>query len=70
MFGSDDNYGLMAAFDPQWNAAVPYTVLIRPDGTVAYKRQGAGDPIEVRRLMLANLPDDDYIGIRAHWSAQ
>lgn len=70
LFGSDDNYGLMAAFDPQWNAAVPYTVLIRPDGTVAYKRQGAVDPIEVRRLILANLPDDDYIGIRAHWSTQ
>lgn len=70
LFGTTDNYGLMAAFDPGWNAAVPYTVLIRPDGTVAYKHQGTVDPIEVRRLILANLPDDDYIGIRAHWSKQ
>jgi peroxiredoxin len=70
LFGDTDNYGLMAAFDPQWNAAVPYTVLIRPDGTVAYKHQGTVDPIELRRLILANLPDDDYIGIRAHWSPQ
>jgi peroxiredoxin len=70
LFGTTDNYGLMAAFDPEWNAAVPYTVLIRPDGSVAYKHQGTIDPIEIRRLILANLPDDDYIGIRAHWNNQ
>ncbi len=69
LFGTTDNYGLMAAFDPKWNAGVPYTVLIRTDGTVAYQHQGPTDPLEIRRLILANLPDDDYIGIRAHWSA-
>ena len=68
LFGTTDNYGLMAAFDPTWNAGVPYTVLIRPDGTVAFKHQGPIDPIELRRVILANLPDDDYIGIKAHWS--
>jgi peroxiredoxin len=68
LFGSTDNYGLMAAFDPKWNAGVPYTVLLRPDGTVAYQHQGPVDAIELRRLILANIPDDDYIGIRAHWS--
>ena len=70
LFGSTDNYGLMAAFDPKWNAGVPYTVLLRPDGSVAYEHQGPIDPIEVRRLILANIPDDDYIGIRAHWSTR
>ena len=68
LFGTTDNYGLMAAFDPQWNAGVPYTVLLAPDGKVVYQHQGPVDPIELRRLILANLPDDDYIGIRAHWS--
>ncbi len=68
LFGTTDNYGLMAAFDPNWNAGVPYTVLFRPDGTVAFQHQGPVDPIELRRLILANLPDDDYIGIKAHWS--
>ncbi len=68
LFGTTDNYGLMAAFDPKWNAGVPYTVLIRPDGTVAFQHQGPIDPLELRRLILANLPDDDYIGIKAHWS--
>lgn len=68
LFGTTDNYGLMAAFDPQWNAGVPYTVLIRPDGTIAFQHQGPIDPIELRRLILATIPDDDYIGIKAHWS--
>jgi len=68
LFGTTDNYGLMAAFDPSWNAGVPYTMLIRTDGTAVFQHQGPIDPIELRRLILANIPDDDYIGIKAHWT--
>jgi hypothetical protein len=60
----------MAAFDSEWNAAVPYTMLIRPDGQVVYKRQGEIDPLELRRLIIANLADDDYIGHQAYWRIQ
>src|SRR6202008_2330338 len=67
LLGSSDIYGLMAAFDSEWNAAVPYTMLIRPDGQVVYKRQGEIDPLELRRLIIANLADDDYIGHQAYW---
>jgi thiol-disulfide isomerase/thioredoxin len=67
LLGSTDIYELMAAFDPEWNAAVPYTVLIRADGSVAYKRQGPINPLEVRRLIIANLPDDNYLGHQAYW---
>ncbi len=69
LFSSTDIYALMAAFDPDWNAAVPYTVLIRPGGEVVYKRQGPIDPLEVRRLIIASLPDDDYIGHQAYWKS-
>jgi thiol-disulfide isomerase/thioredoxin len=68
LLGSSNIYDLMAAFDPEWNAAVPYSILIRPGGQVVYKRQGAIDPLEVRRLIIANLKDDDYIGHQAYWS--
>jgi|SRR5579871_1147319 len=68
LFGTTDNYGLMAAFDPTWNAGVPYSMLIRQDGTVAFQHQGSIDPIELRRIILATIPDDDYIGIKAHWT--
>jgi len=70
LLGSSDIYGLMAAFDSEWNAAVPYTMLIRPDGQVVYKRQGEIDPLELRRLIIANLADDDYIGHQAYWRIQ
>src|SRR5208282_1728209 len=49
LFGSMDIYSLMAAFDPEWNAALPYTVLISPDGQVIYRHQGDIDPLEIRR---------------------
>jgi len=67
MLGSTDIYTELAAFDPEWNAAVPYTMLIRPNGEVAYKLQASVDPLELKRLILANLPDDDYIGHQALW---
>lgn len=67
LLGSTDIYALMAAFDSEWNAAVPYTMLIRPDGQVVYKSQGEIDPLELRRLIIANLADDDYIGHQAYW---
>jgi peroxiredoxin len=67
ILGSTDIYPLLAAFDSDWNAAVPFTMLIRPNGEVAYKRQSTIDSLELKRLIVANLPDDDYIGHQAYW---
>src|SRR5271157_1246822 len=47
IFGATDIYGLMAAFDPDWNGADPYTLLIRPDGEVVYMVQGPIDELKV-----------------------
>jgi len=69
ILGSTDLYTLLAAFDPDWNAAVPYSVLIRPNGYVVYKLQGTINPLEMRRMIIANLPDDDYIGHQAYWQS-
>jgi len=69
ILGSTDLYALLAAFDPDWNAAVPYSMLIRPNGEVVYKLQGSINPLEIRRIIIANLPDDNYIGHRAYWQA-
>jgi len=70
LFGDMDIYKLMAAFDPDWNGAVPYTMLIKPDGEVVYKYQGEIDPLKLKRLIMANLPDDDYIGHQAYWQSE
>ena len=66
LFDSNDTAGLQAAFDPTWESAVPYTVLIAPDGKVLYKKQGSIDILELRRTILANL-DSDYIGFNRYW---
>jgi thiol-disulfide isomerase/thioredoxin len=69
LFDSDDTAALQAAFDPKWESAVPYTVLIAPDGKILYQKQGAIDILELRRTILANLPSD-YIGFNKYWLAQ
>lgn len=70
MFGSDDTYAMQAAFNPKWEAGVPYTVLLSPEGKILYEEQGEVDILKLRRIILANLPDPDYIGHRAYWSAR
>jgi hypothetical protein len=70
LFSSTDPYAQMAAFDPEWNAALPYTMLIGPDGKVLYKVQGKMDALKVRRLILASFPDDDYVGQNAYWNSR
>jgi peroxiredoxin len=67
LFDSSDTAALQAAFDPTWESAVPYTVLISPDGQVLYKKRGSLDILELRRTILANLPSD-YEGFNRYWS--
>jgi thiol-disulfide isomerase/thioredoxin len=66
---STDIYAQLAAFDPDWEAAVPYTLLIKPGGEIVYKSQGTVDELKLKRLIIASLPDDDYLGHQAYWSS-
>jgi peroxiredoxin len=66
LFDSDDTAAMQKAFDPTWESAVPYTVLIDADGKILYKRIGSVDILELRRVILANLPSD-YIGFNRYW---
>jgi peroxiredoxin len=66
LFASNDTAALQSAFDPTWESAVPYTVLLDPNGRVLYKNLGSVDVLELRRTILANLPSD-YIGFNQYW---
>ena len=68
--GSLDPYELMKAFDPDWDGSLPYSMLIAPDGRVLYKNNGRLDILKTRRLILASLPDDDYVGQNAYWTGK
>jgi thiol-disulfide isomerase/thioredoxin len=69
LFASDDTYAMQAAFNPKWEAGVPYTVVLGPDGNILYEEQGEVDILKLRRTILANLPDADYVGHRAYWAS-
>jgi thiol-disulfide isomerase/thioredoxin len=69
-FAGDDTYAMQAAFDTKWDAGVPFTILLAPDGKVLYQKVGEIDILEVRRIILANLPDADYLGHRAYWATK
>jgi hypothetical protein len=66
---SDDTASLQAAFDPKWESAVPYTVLLSPGGKVFYQKQGSVDILELRQKILAYL-DSDYIGFNKYSSRE
>jgi peroxiredoxin len=68
IFDSDDTAALQKAFDPKWESAVPYTVLLSADGKVLYKTVGPVDLLELRRTILANLPPA-YHGFSDYWKS-
>jgi hypothetical protein len=70
LFGSTDTDALQTAFEPTWQAGVPYTVVLSPDGKILYQEQGELDILKLRRTILANLPDPDYKGQRAYWASR
>lgn len=70
LFASDDTYAMQAAFDAKWESGVPFTMLISPEGKVLYQKVGEVDVLELRRIILANLPDLDYLGHRAYWATK
>jgi peroxiredoxin len=67
LFDSQDTAALQTAFDPKWDSAVPYTILLSADGKVLYKQLGSADLLELKRIILANLPSD-YKGFNQYWT--
>jgi len=42
---------MIDAVDPKWDGALPYTMLVDPDGKIVYAHQGAIDPEELRKII-------------------
>jgi peroxiredoxin len=66
LFSSTDTVELQKAFDPAWDSAVPYTILLSGDGKVLYKQMGSADILELRRTILANVAAE-YAGFNEYW---
>jgi peroxiredoxin len=67
MFASDDTYALQAAFEPKWEGAVPFTMVIAPGGKVLFQQQGEVDILEVRRAILGHLENETYVSHPDYW---
>jgi hypothetical protein len=68
LFGSTDTDAMQNAFDPKWQSGVPYTVVLGADGKLLYQEQGELNILKLRRTILANLPDQNYVGHREYWA--
>jgi thiol-disulfide isomerase/thioredoxin len=55
LFASADREKLINAFDPDWQGAVPFTVLIAPDGKVVYHNTERMDPLALKRAIVKAL---------------
>lgn len=52
IFDQDDKYALIEAIDPNWNGALPYTILVEPGGEVVWAHQGEVDFLELKRTVV------------------
>lgn len=52
LFEGKDNYELVEALDPEWNGALPYTLLVEPGGKIVYRYQGPVDMLELKRAIV------------------
>jgi thiol-disulfide isomerase/thioredoxin len=52
IFNKDDVYQLIEAVDPDWQGALPYTLLIEPGGKVLYKKQDIINPSGLKKLIV------------------
>jgi peroxiredoxin len=49
IFNSDDKYKLVELVDPEWQGALPYTIIVEPGGKVRFRKMGIIDPLQVKR---------------------
>jgi len=58
IYTDDDKYKMIEAVDPKWDGALPYTMLVDPDGKVIYGKQGIINPEELKKIIW----DDPMMG--------
>lgn len=52
LFNMDNKYRLIEAVDPDWQGALPYTLIVEPGGKIYYRRQNTIDPALVKGLIV------------------
>ncbi len=69
-FAGLDANEAQSAWGAKWKPGTPFTMVIAPDGKVLFQKEGKLDILEMRRAILANMPDTKaYFGQQAYWQA-
>lgn len=55
IYAGEDRDALVAALDSEWRGPIPYTLLVAPGGEVLYRKNGPGDPWEVRQAIVEQI---------------
>jgi len=54
IYTGDDKYKLIEAIDPNWQGALPYTILVEPGGKIIYAKQGTIQPRLMKKTIVEN----------------
>jgi peroxiredoxin len=55
IYGSEKKYDLIEAVDPKWQGALPYTVLVSPDGKIVFRQSGIINIQELRTAIVEKI---------------
>ena len=58
IFDIDNKYAFIEAVDPNWQGALPYTLIVEPGGKIVYAKQNIIDPPKLKKLIV----EDPVIG--------
>ena len=67
---SSDAKALQAAVGAKWKTSEPFVMVIAPNGKVVYQKAGTADILNVRRYVMATIPNDGpWADVQEYWTA-
>jgi peroxiredoxin len=67
---SADTKALQAAVGEKWKTSEPFVMVIAPNGKVVYQKAGNADILNVRRYVMATIPNDGpWADVQEYWTS-
>ena len=67
---SGDTKALQAAVGAKWKTSEPFVMVIGPSGKVVYQKAGTVDVLNVRRYVMATIPNDGpWADVQEYWTS-
>ncbi len=67
---SSRHKGSAGAVGAKWKTSEPFVMVIAPNGKVVYQKAGTADILNVRRYVMATIPNDGpWADVQEYWTA-